>query len=169
MVMDSFRITKRAWKLAMEKIQKLLDAGESQASVGKLVGCNRATVNRWLLDIRGGENTSFKNMIRILDGLQIPLEDVFDTGEGSLPPPSPDRAPAAMDKVVSSVMMDVAKAMGKDFDAIADNLETLSVEEVKDMLKGRWPMRVSDFIEICQAIGGAPEVVIGRAVEISKK
>lgn len=167
--MDSIQINERAWKRILEQIHARLDDGSSQADVARLIGCDRATVNRWVLDLRGGERTSFKDMIRILDRLRIPLRDVFGTGETSLPAPSPDRSASGMDKAVASTLRAVAKAVGKDSAAIATELQSLEEQDIEVMLKGRSPMRVSDFIDICQAIGVAPGVVIDRAEKLSGK
>lgn len=166
-IMDSYRITNRAWNLVIDRINELLQAGTSQAEIARLLGVSRPAVSRWLADRQGGDRTTFRDMVRNLDRLRIPLKDVFNVEEDSLPPPSPDRAPTELDRAVAETLVVVAKAVGKDPVVISRTLESLDLPDIQAMLKGREAMKVSDFIRICRAIGVAPEAVIARAESIS--
>ncbi|MBC17061.1 MAG: hypothetical protein CL942_08420 [Desulfovibrio sp.] len=161
--MDSFKINERAWFLILSKVNALLEKGETQSSIARIIGCDRATVNRWIQDRRGGERTTFRDMIRYLDRLRIPLHEVFDVSEGELPPPSPDRTPTELDKSIASTLVIVAKAVGKGTADIARELELLDLPDIQAMLKGRATMRTSDFSKICKAIGVDPGVILKRA------
>jgi transcriptional regulator with XRE-family HTH domain len=161
--MDSYKINERAWNLILLRVNDMLEAGETQASIARVVGCDRATINRWIQDRRGGERTTFRDMIRYLDRLRIPLQSVFMANDGELPQPSPDRAPTDLDKAIASILVGVAKAIGKDTTDIARELDLLNLPDVKAMLGGRASMRASDFSKICRAVGVDPGAILKRA------
>jgi transcriptional regulator with XRE-family HTH domain len=165
--MDSIRINERAWTLILDRMQKMMEDGVSQATIARQIGCDRATVNRWILNRRGGYRTTFKDMVRVLDRLRIPLKDVFGVDEELLSP-SPDFLPTGFDQAVSEVIHNVAKAVGKNVVDIARDLEGLEPSDVKMMLKGKAPMRVSDFHGICRVVGVSPSVVLDRASGLSE-
>jgi len=161
--MDSYRITDRAWSLILGRINEKLQAGSSQAELSRLMGVSRAAMSRWLGDRRGGDRTTFRDMIRYLDRLRIPLGDVFDDVNEELPLPSPDRAPTELDKAIASTLLVVAKAIGKDAQDVARELETLELPDIKAMLKGQASMRASDLVKLCRAIGVSPGAILERA------
>lgn len=161
--MDSYKINERAWSLILARVGELLQGGESQSSIARLLGCDRATVNRWIQDRKGGERTTFRDMIRYLDRLRIPLKDVFSAGAGELPPPSPDRAPTDLDKTIASTLVVVSKAVGKSTADIARELDLLDLPDLKAMMSGKATMRASDFSKICRAVGVDPGVILKRA------
>lgn len=162
-IMDSYKINERAWDLIRVRLNELLENGETQSSIARMLGCDRATVNRWIQDRRGGERTTFRDMIRYLDRLRIPLQSVFMVEEGELPPPSPDRAPTELDKTIASTLVVVAKAVGKDMADIARELDLLNLPDIKAMMRGKASMRTSDFLVICRAVGVDPGVILKRA------
>jgi phage repressor protein C with HTH and peptisase S24 domain len=59
--------------------------GESLESIGNLLKVNRSTIKVWLDRQKGGERTSFRDMIRYLDKLDISLENVFGEHLGREP------------------------------------------------------------------------------------
>lgn len=165
--MDSYRINERAWDLVMGKINQKLKEGVSQSAIALLLGVKRPTVSRWLADRRGGDKTSFRDMIHYLDRLRIPLRDVFSIDDDSLPPPSPDRSPTDLDKAIADTLVVVAKAVGKDVEDVARVLDTLDLPDIQAMMKGREAMKVSDFLRICRAVGVSPDAVLTRAESLS--
>lgn len=162
-IMDSYKINERAWGLILSRINERLKAGATQSSIARMLGCDRATVNRWIQDRRGGERTTFRDMIGYLDRLRIPLREVFLSDDGELPPPSPDRAPTDLDKAIASTLVVVAKAVGKGTADIARELEILNLPDIKAMMRGKASMRASDFSKICRAVGVDPGVILKRA------
>lgn len=167
--MDSYKINERAWSLILSRVNALNEAGESQSSIARILGCDRATVNRWIQDRRGGERTTFRDMIRYLDRLRIPLKEVFMTAEGELPPPSPERVPSDLDKVIASTLVVVSKAIGKDAGDISREIEHLELSDINAFLSGRESMRVSDFLKLCKSIGVDPGVVLRRAETLQEE
>lgn len=165
--MDSYRINERAWELIMSRINQRLKEGSSQSAISLLLGVKRPTVSRWLADRRGGDKTSFRDMIHYLDRLRIPLSEVFAVDDDSLPPPSPDRSPTDLDKAIADTLVIVAKAVGKDVQDVARVLESLELPDIQAMMKGREAMKVSDFLRICRAVGVSPEAVLTRAESLS--
>ncbi|MBI9080301.1 MAG: hypothetical protein JEY79_11250 [Pseudodesulfovibrio sp.] len=161
--MDSYRITERAWRLVIERINEMLRKGSSQAEISRLLGVSRPTMSRWMADRSGGDRTTFRHMLRYLDRLRIPLVDVFDIGGEELPPPSPDRAPTELDKSIAATLLVVAKAIGKDAQDVARELETLELPDIKAMLKGQASMRASDLVKLSRAIGVSPGAILERA------
>ncbi|BCS89993.1 hypothetical protein [Pseudodesulfovibrio sediminis] len=166
--MDSYKITRRAMELILEEVDRRVSNGESQSAISRLVGCDRATVHRWYTERIVRENTSFRDMVRYLDRLRIPLVKVFGSGD-DLPPPSPDRAMTVLDKAIASTLVAAAKALGKDYDDVSRELESLDLPDVESLLKGREPMRASDFSKMCRAVGVSPEAVLKRASGITEE
>lgn len=160
--MDSYRITRQAADLIIEEVVRRVSEGESQSSISRLVGCDRTTVHRWYTERVVRENTSFRDMVRYLDRLRIPLNKVFGDSV-DLPPPSPDRAMTELDKAIAATLVAAAKALGKEFDDVARDLEVLNLPDVRALLTGREPMRTSDFSKICKAVGVSPDAVLKRA------
>lgn len=167
-IMDSYRVTDRAWELIIARIRELLSQGKRQSDIARIAGCDRATLHRWINDGRGGPNTPFGNMIRTLDRLRIPLADVFlETSEG-LPLPSPDRSVTDFDSAIASILRDVATVLGKSDESIARaSGGQLKTADVSAHLKGREPMRASDFYLICSALGIDVGQIFTRAVALS--
>lgn len=159
--MDTYKITNRAWGLVVDRIHERLQEGSSQAELSRLLGVSRPTMSRWLADRSGGDRTTFRAMLRYLDRLRIPLSEVF--GDDDLPEPSPDRAPADLDKAIASTLLVVAKAIGKDAHDVARELESLNLPDVKAMLSGQASMRASDLAKICRVIGVSPGAILDRA------
>ncbi len=166
--MDSYKVTNRAWELIIQKIDERIKGGESQAALSRLLGSSRASVSRWVSTGRGGEHVSFRDMIRYLDRLRIPLADVFAQDDG-LPPPSPDRAVTAMDKKIASTLAAVAAAIGKDLPDMASELEVLELADIQAMMSGREPMRASDLVRLCRAIGVDSGAILNRAAGPSEQ
>jgi len=166
--MDSYRIMNTASELIIADVSRRTAEGQSQSEISRLVGCERSTVHRWVTEGFVRENTSFRDMVRYLDRLRIPLSAVFGTKD-ELPPPSPDRSVTELDKAVSATLVAVAKAVGKDSEGIAREVESLTVPDIDALLKARDPMRTSDFYRICKAIGVSPEVILSRALGISEQ
>lgn len=167
--MDSYRITERAWGLVIGSINDRLKAGASQAEMSRLLGVSRPTISRWLADRRGGDRTTFRDMVRYLDRLRVPLSEVFEVEAGNLPRPSPDRAPTDLDKAIASTLLVVAKAIGKDAQDVARELESMDLPDIKAMMKGFSSMRASDLARICRAIGISPGVILERAESLLGK
>ncbi|MCJ2164630.1 MULTISPECIES: helix-turn-helix transcriptional regulator [unclassified Pseudodesulfovibrio] len=160
--MDSIRITERAWELILACLNDRIENGESQASLSKLIGCDRATVNRWLLNRRGGDRTTFKDMVRILDRLRIPLPEVFGTGVGAFPAPAPDKSMTRLDAAVAKVLKDLFSLLGKG----PDSVEGVDPGDVREFLSGRVPLRASDLYQLCKAVGVEPGVALARAASL---
>ncbi len=166
--MDSYKVTDRAWELIIARIQELLSQGKRQSDIARIAGCDRATLHRWINDGRGGPNTPFNNMIRVLDRLRIPLGDVFLESSDGLPLPSPDRSVTGFDSAIASILRDVATVLGKSDEGIARaSGGQLKTADVTAHLKGREPMRASDFYLICNALGIDEGQVFSRAVALS--
>jgi len=167
--MDSFRVNERAWKLVLARLDELIAQGMSQSEIGRLLGVHRATVSVWQADRKGGERTSFRDMVRYIDRLQIPLAEVFREAEGELPEPGPQlrlgRTP--LDGRVAKTLSAVAGALGVEQAAIAERMGA-SPEDVAAMLKGKRPMLIGEFCRMCQAVGIAPTVVLDRALSLAE-
>lgn len=160
--MNSLKINERAWECLLTRVRALYDDGRSKSSIARLLGCNRSTVGRWIDDNKRSSCVTFRDMIRYLDRLRVPLEDVFGSGV-DLPPPSPDKAVTKLDKAVGATLLATAKVLGKELSDVARDLESLELPDVQAMLKGREPMRVSDFVRICRAVGVSPEAILKKA------
>lgn len=163
--MDHIRINERAWELILGRINELLESGESQSSVARLIGCDRATVNRWVLNRRGGERTTFKDMVRILDKLRIPLPNVFKEAPGGLPAPAPDSSATPLDRAIARTLRDVFSIMGKP----QDSVEGFAPDDVREFLSGRSPLRASDLYLLCKAVGIDPSAVLSRAASLAEE
>lgn len=61
------------WDQILEAMRDLESAGESKASIARLMGVGRATVGNWLDGIRRGERVSFPDMLRYADSLNVDL------------------------------------------------------------------------------------------------
>jgi phage repressor protein C with HTH and peptisase S24 domain len=75
--MDTFKINDKAWTLVITKVQELRKQGETLESIGNLLRVNRSTIKVWLDNSKGGERTSFRDMLRYIDKLGIQLNEVF--------------------------------------------------------------------------------------------
>lgn len=166
--MDSYKVNERAWMLIFERIDELLRQGKKQSEIARILSCDRATIHRWLADKRGGDRTSFRDMLRYLDRLRIPMAEVFSENPDGLPAPSPDRMPTPFDAAIASTLLDVATALGKGDGEIARGSSTLTASDVRTLLTGYEPMRASDFACICGALGIAPEQILARASALSR-
>jgi hypothetical protein len=162
--MDSYKINERAWEALLARVLSLYDNGngESKSAIARLLGCNRSTVHRWIEDKKQSSNVTFRDMVRYLDRLRIPLVEVFGSG-ADLPPPSPDKAITELDKAIASTLLATAKVLGKSFDDVSRDLESLDLPDIQALLKGREPMRTSDFHRICRAVGVSPEAILSKA------
>lgn len=81
--MDSYKVNDRAWNLILSRVNELREAGETLESIGTLLQVNRSTIKVWLSNLKGGERTSFRDMIRYIDRLEIDFRDVFGEAWGS--------------------------------------------------------------------------------------
>lgn len=160
--MDSIKITERAWDLILSCLNERIENGESQSALAKLIGCDRATVNRWILNRRGGDRTTFKDMVRILDRLRIPLVDVFGGSMATFPPPAPDKSVTPFDAALAKVLKDLFSLLGKD----ASSVDGLPPEDVREFLSGRMPLRASDLYLLCRAAGLEPSAALSRAASL---
>jgi phage repressor protein C with HTH and peptisase S24 domain len=75
--MDTFKINDKAWALVITKVNELREQGETLESIGNLLRVNRSTVKVWLDNSKGGERTSFRDMLRYIDKLGIQLDEIF--------------------------------------------------------------------------------------------
>ncbi|MCT4627515.1 hypothetical protein [Halodesulfovibrio sp.] len=69
--------TAYAWSIIMQKIRSLRDEKHTLEEIGNIMGVRKGTVSRWLLDNEnrvGGENTTFGDMLRYANALNIPLD-----------------------------------------------------------------------------------------------
>jgi len=131
-----------------------------------MLGCDPATVNRWISNNQVPETISFRDMVRYLDRLRIALEDVFVGVPDVLPPPAPDTRVTELDKNIATTLKDVANALGKNNEEICRTLEFIDTADVASMLSGKEVMSAGNFYRLCKAVGVAPEVVLGRAGEL---
>lgn len=91
--MDTFKINDKAWTLVITKVNELRKQGETLESIGNLLRVNRSTIKVWLDNSKGGERTSFRDMLRYIDKLGIQLNEVF--GESLTTSASIKKEPAA--------------------------------------------------------------------------
>lgn len=166
--MDSFRVNKRAWELVLARINELNTQGMSWAKIGRLLGVHRSTILVWNANQKGGERTSFRDMVRYIDRLQIPLEEVFKECTGTLPDPTPQPRLAAtkLDHNISKTLSDVATALGETPESISAETGE-SPRDVAHMLSGERPMLAGEFYRVCNAVGVSPANVLDRAAKLT--
>lgn len=168
--MDYYRINERAWELIIKELRKRRKRGETLDAIGKLLTAHKSTVKLWLDNQRGGERTSFRDMVRYLDRLQIPFEEIFGAG---IDFPEEPRAsiPTRYEAHVATTLSATAAVFGKKAETISSTAfnNEIPPATVQAMLDGKQTMTIGEFTSICNAIGIAPANVLERATELSKE
>jgi hypothetical protein len=163
-IMESYRVNERAWGAVMHRVRKLREEGKTLDAIGKLLKVSRATVKRWLDYGAGGDRISFRDMVRYIDALRIPLEEVYgiDIDAPITPIPTP------YEKHVAAALKATTTALGQKPETIAYKAfgDQAKPQNVHDMFSGDQTMTVGEFISICKAIGITPTTILERATEL---
>lgn len=165
--MEPFRINTQAWELIFKRVEAMREQGKTLAEIGRLLSVNKSTVQRWLDDKKGGERTSFRDMLRYLDRLGISLHDVFGLEAQGLPEPSP--SPLSMTRLdvqVARTLDTIAKVMGHSPEQLAAAIGATPVD-VAAMLSAKRAISAGDFYRLCKAVGMAPTELLERAATLS--
>lgn len=166
-LMDSYRVNDRAWELIIKELRKRRENGETLEAIGKHLAAHKSTVKLWLDNQRGGERTSFRDMIRYLDRLNIPFDQVF--GAGIYIPEKPHRLkPSTYEENIAKTLAGAATVFGKNARSIASEVgEGITTETVQKILDGEISMTVKELTAVCSAIDILPETVMKRARELT--
>lgn len=86
----------RAWAVIMDKIRQEYAAGNTQLAIAKKLGVTKVAVSRWLSEDRGGERTTFGDMLRYAKALGIPFSKLIGEAQPTFETTSFDKALATV-------------------------------------------------------------------------
>lgn len=166
--MDSYKVNERAWNAILHAVKQLRAEGHTLDAIGHQLKIGRATVKKWIDSDIGGERTSFRDMVRYLDVLNVPLTDVFgvpiETTNGC-----PQWEATNFEKHLAAFLKQGATMFGKRPEtlsrhAFGDNTHSVAIRE---MLDGKQQVSVEIFYKLCKAIGLESAEVLKRVAELA--
>lgn len=167
--MDGYKVNERAWGLVLAALTRLRASGTTYDQIGQLIGVDKSTIKLWVDRQRRGDRVAFGNMVRYLDRLQIPLDEVFGV---HIDRPSQARPRAeALDKAIARVLSDVMQALGKSRNSIMRHasVATMDPQRAIALLDGEEQFAVADLLNLCAGIGVQPSEILARAVNIANE
>lgn len=165
--MDSYKVNARAWKAVMDGVKRLRSEGRTLDAIGHQLKIGRATVKKWLDSDMGGERTSFRDMVRYLDVLNIPLSEVFgvhvEEGSGNR-----EWKPTDFELRLAGLLKQGAKMFGKRPELLSRHIfgDHSNAIAVQEMLDGKREISVEHLYKLCKGIGLEPADVLNRVTEL---
>jgi len=77
LTMNADLVKQHAWKVIRKRIDELLAGGLNQTQVGIMAGVSRGTISSWVNDLKGGEKTTFRDMVQYAIGLGVDLVELI--------------------------------------------------------------------------------------------
>lgn len=145
----------QAWAVIMDKIRQEYAAGNTQLSIAKKLGVTKVAVSRWLSQDRGGERTTFGDMVRYAQALGIPREELLGyTSELSSITP--------YDKTVGNILEEFAADSGLTADEISKKTN-IPTRTIRSIFIGEIAITASMLYHICSALEVGATMVLNRA------
>ena len=156
----------QAWAVIMDKIRQEYATGSTQLSIAKKLGVTKVAVSRWLSEDRGGERTTFGDMLRYAKALNIPFAELVRE-PSEKPTQKADVTP--YDKAVGSILEEFATDSGLTADDIFQKTNILATT-IHSIFTGETAITASMLYSICSALEVGATMVLNRAArQIEKK
>lgn len=149
----------QAWAVIMKKVREEYASGSTQLAIAKKLGVSKVAVSRWLSEDRGGERTTFGDMLRYAKALNIPFVELV--GEPS-EKPSPKADVTPYDKAVGSILEEFTADNGLTADDISQKTN-ISATTIHSIFVGETAITANMLYNICSALEVGATMVLNRA------
>ncbi|KAF1076263.1 helix-turn-helix domain-containing protein [Halodesulfovibrio sp. MK-HDV] len=147
----------QAWAVIMDKIRQEYAAGSTQLSIAKKLGVTKVAVSRWLSEDRGGERTTFGDMLRYAKALHIPYAELM-----GVPHSIPPLEITCFDKALATVL----KQASEDADLSVSNLAKktgLTESQISNIFTAQTPITGAALHNICSAVEVGASILFKKA------
>lgn len=151
-----------AWGIIIDKIHALRGDGKNLQEIGGMLGVGHGTVSRWLRGERGGERTSFADMVKYCRALNInPIALFPDVQEKTV-------TLSAFDKVVANNLAESIRLSDNTDQKIAAKTGIM-LNRIGAIVNGEEVPTPEELYLICkEAETGASSILNKAAEEITK-
>lgn len=155
----------QAWAVIMDKIRQEYATGSTQLSIAKKLGVTKVAVSRWLSEDRGGERTTFGDMLRYAKALNIPFAELV---EKSSEKPSPKANATPYDRAVGNILKEFAADNGLTANDISQKTK-ISATTIHSIFVGDTVITASILYKLCSALEVGATMVLNRAARQATK
>lgn len=147
----------QAWAVIMQKVRYEYNAGSTQLEIAKKLGVTKVAVSRWLSQERGGERTTFGDMVRYARALNIPFNHLV-----SMPCECASPELTDYDRALGIVL----KRAVSDAELTSQELAHhtgLKEEQVNSILDGKSIVSGATLNRICTAVEVGASILLKKA------
>ncbi|MEZ6852770.1 helix-turn-helix domain-containing protein [Halodesulfovibrio aestuarii] len=153
----------QAWAIIMNKIRQEYAEGNTQLSIAQKLGVTKVAVSRWLSEDRGGERTTFGDMLRYAKALGIPYNELID-----MPCQANQLETTSFDKALATILTQAVA----DADLTAAELARqtgLPESQLTDILTGNIPATGAALHKICTVVEVGASILLRKADKLMQK
>ncbi|WP_157471222.1 helix-turn-helix transcriptional regulator [Halodesulfovibrio spirochaetisodalis] len=147
----------QAWAVIMDRIRQEYAAGQTQLSIAQKMGVTKVAVSRWLSEERGGDRTTFGDMIRYAKALNIPFEKLVN-----LPVTQPANPLTEFDKALGRVLKECAHEAELSIQNLVDQIG-ISQAHIEAILAGTAPLTGELLHRFCNTVEVGATVLFKKA------
>ena len=153
----------QAWAVIMDKIRQEYASDSTQLSIAKKLGVTKVAVSRWLSQDRGGERTTFGDMVRYAKALGIPYDELIaDQPQQNVDPETAQAWTIVMERILS------LREEGQTLEAIGKlmNVGRAAVSRWISGDVGGEKTTYGDMLRYARALGISQEELSGKPSEM---
>lgn len=148
----------QAWAAIMKKVREEYASGSTQLAIAKKIGVTKVAVSRWLSQDRGGERTTFGDMIRYARALGIPFNDLVGIDKATQEPVTDYY------KKLGKILAEFARDDEMSVDDLADKSQ-IPASEISAIFEGNKAITVRQLHMICKALEVKSHIILNRTMQ----